>query len=380
MAGAWAWGGEPSPVTHEPEATSSSSPLRALSAAKGVAFGAGIGIRRIETDPAFTRAVTRDCSIVVATNDMKMEVVEASPDRLDFAGADATARFARDHAMRLRGTTLVWYRGMPDWFVPTIRFANAERLMRAWIATVAGRYRGAVDSWDVVNEAIEPQKSGDPGAAAFRRTPWFKALGPAYIPLAFHLLAETDPNAAGLWNEDDMEPDAGWVEARRSAFLCSLENLVRADVPIRRVGLQSHLNSTLPFDDGRFRAFLKRIADLGLAIEITELDVDDRAFPADPALRDDAVGAFVKRYLDVVLDEPAVLNVLTWDYADGDSWYDHGPRRRPDGLPNRGLPFSAEMRPKPMRRAIAAAFAGAPDHRATRDRLRMAGRPVPTPL
>ena len=89
------------------------------------------------------------------------------------------------------------------------------------------------------------------------------------------------------------------------------------------------------------------VADLGLAIEITELDVDDRAYPADIAQRDAAVAAFVKRYLDVVLDEPAVLNVLTWGYADGASWYDHSERARGDGLPNRGLPYSEDESPLP---------------------------------
>ena len=82
------------------------------------------------------------------------------------------------------------------------------------------------------------------------------------------------------------------------------------------------------------------------------------------------MAAFTKRYLDVVLDEPAVLNVLTWGYADGDSWYDHSARARADGLPDRGLPYSADERPLPMDQAIRDAFAGAPDHRATREALR----------
>ena len=344
--------------------------LRALSGAKGVAFGAGMDAARVAISPRLGRLMSRDCTITIAMNDMKMEVVETKGGARDFTGADATLRFAQDNGMLLRGTTLVWHRGMPDRVLAEIKPSNAANLMQSWITTIAGRYAGRIDSWDVVNEAIATQHCDDPRSEKLRHTPWLAALGPDYIPLAFNILADVDPKAAGLWNEDDMEPDAKWVEARRTAFLNTLEAQLRRGTPIRRVGLQSHLNSTLPFDDGRFRRFLRRIANLGLAIEITELDVDDRAYPADVAQRDTAVAAFAKRYLDVVLDEPAVLNVLTWGYADGASWYDHSERARGDGLPDRGLPYSEDESPLPMAHAIRDAFAAAPDHRATRAVLR----------
>ena len=246
--------------------------LRALSGAKGVAFGAGMDAARVAISPRLGRLMSRDCTITIAMNDMKMEVVETKGGARDFTGADATLRFAQDNGMLLRGTTLVWHRGMPDRVLAEIKPSNADNLMQSWITTIAGRYAGRIDSWDV--------------------------------------------------------------------------------------------------DDGRFRRFLHRIANLGLAIEITELDVDDRAYPAATAQRDRAVAAFAKRYLDVVLDEPAVLNVLTWGYADGASWYDHSERARGDGLPDRGLPYSEDESPLPMAHAIRDAFAAAPDHRAPREVLR----------
>jgi len=139
------------------------------------------------------------------------------------------------------------------------------------------------------------------------------------------------------------------MEARRALVLRTLEGLKRRGVPIRRLGLQGHLYSTFPLDQGKLRAFLREVAGLGLAIEITELDVDDRAFPADPQKRDQGVADLGRRFLDTVLDEPAVLNVVTWNVTDRGTWLNASPiRRRPDGLPQRALPLDAQYRRKPL--------------------------------
>ena len=239
--------------------------------------------------------------------------------------------------------------------------------MRRWIETIAGRYRGHIESWDVVNEIVDPGAGRSDG---LRPTPWLRALGPDYIELAFRILDEVDPSAAGLWNEEDIDLGADWIEQRRTVVLRTLERLRGRGVPIRRFGLQSHLNSLIPLDALRLRRFLAEIAGMGLAIEITELDVDDRAFPADPVRRDAGVADLVRRYMDVVLDEPAVLNVLTWDIIDANTWLNGSLRRRPDGLPQRSLPLGDGYVRKPFWTALRRAFLDAPDHAAARRRLR----------
>ena len=337
--------------------------IQAAAAAKGVAFGTAVNITSLRLDPAYGPAIARDCGIIVAENEMKMEYVEPAPDQVTFQGADETMAFARGAGMLVRGTTLVWYRGMPDWAPSRITAGGAEAFLRRWAGLIAGRYRGQIDSWDVVNEIIDPRR---PRRQYMRDSPWLDALGPGYVDLAFHVLAETDPQAAGLWNEEDLELDADWMEDRRRAVLLTLEGMLKRGVPIRRFGLQSHLNSTIPFDAAKLRAFLGAIEAMGLGIEITELDVDDRAFPADTVLRDRAVADLTRRYLDVVLERPAVLNVLTWDIIDRNTWYNASARRRRDGEKQRSLPIGADYTLKPMHAAIRQAFLDAPDHRAAR--------------
>lgn len=59
--------------------------------------------------------------------------------------------------------------------------------------------------------------------------------------------------------------------------------------------------------------------------------------------------------------------VVAWSLTDFDSYLDRpgypDERRRPDRLPMRGHPYDAEMKPKPLRTAIAVALAAAPDRR-----------------
>lgn len=110
-------------------------------------------------------------------------------------------------------------------------------------------------------------------------------------------------------------------------------------VPIRRFGIQAHLVSDQPFDAETFRRFLREIGQMGLGIEITELDIDDKAYPGDPKARDRAVADFARRFLDVALDEPALLDVVTWGLFDGDTWLnDHPDHRRRDGFASARCP------------------------------------------
>jgi endo-1,4-beta-xylanase len=111
--------------------------------------------------------------------------------------------------------------------------------------------------------------------------------------------------------------------------------------------------------------FLKEIADLGLFIVISELDVKEHEYILPVEQRDGRVADEAKRYLDIALGQPAVRGLTTWGLSDRHSWLQvtqedlaRYPNAWKDGStpgPNRGLPFDYALRPKPMYRAIAEA-------------------------
>lgn len=341
--------------------------LNAAAARKGVAYGSAVNITPLRQNPAYGRALARECGVLVPENAMKLAYAWRAPGPIDFSFADETAAFAASNGQRLRGHTLVWHEGIPAWARERIA-RDAEGFLRDWIGAMAGRYRGRIEAWDVVNEICGPDNGRADG---LRASPWLAALGPRYVDLAFTLLHEADPAAAGVWNENDLELAADWITPRRAMVLRTLEGMVRRGVPVRRLGLQGHLYAKHPLDQDQLRRFLRDVAGLGLAIEITELDVNDKDFPADLPSRDRAVSDLARRFLDVVLDEPATLNVLTWDITNANSWLNTNPqRRRADGLIQRALPLDESFARTPLWRAMHRAFSDAPDHRVARDRLR----------
>lgn len=349
--------------------------LQAAAAAKGLTYGCEVPFHRFDATPAYRQAVARECGLLVCGTEMKMEEVLPAPGRTAFARGDAILNFARGNGQGMRGHTLVWHGALPPWVQPLLARASAaqaEDFMRRWIETVAGHYRGRIVAWDVVNEILGNEGDPDRGGG-LRDSPWLAAIGPGYVDLAFRILHETDPKAAGTWNEDAVEQGVPWMEAKRTKVLRRLEGMRARGVPIRRFGLQSHLTSTIPIDQAQLRRFLHEIGQMGLGIEVTEFDIDDRAFPADVPTRDRMVADFARRYLDVVLAEPATLDIVSWDIYDPDTWLnDHPQRKRPDGLPQRALPLDAGFQRKPLWHAMLKAFRDAPDHRPARDRLRRA--------
>ncbi|KQP58996.1 endo-1,4-beta-xylanase [Methylobacterium sp. Leaf112] len=355
------------PVSAAARGAWSADGLNAAAARKGIAYGSAVNITPLRQNPAYGRALARECGVLVPENAMKLAYAWRAPGPIDFSFADETVAFAQGNGQCLRGHTLVWHEGIPAWAQERIA-RDAEGFLREWIGAMAGRYRCRIEAWDVVNEICGPDSGRADG---LRASPWLAALGSGYVDRAFTILHEADPGAAGVWNENDLELDADWIAPRRAMVLRTLEGMVRRGVPIRRLGLQGHLYARHPLDQDKLRRFLRDVAGLGLAIEVTEFDVNDRDFPADLPARDRAVSDLARRFLDVVLDEPATLNVLTWDITNANTWLNTNPqRRRADGLTQRALPLDEAFARTPLWWAMHRAFSDAPDHKAARDKLR----------
>lgn len=332
--------------------------LRAQAAAKGLIYGAAAQHQHLSTDTAFAELFAQQCAMLVPENDLKFNnQLRPSPTRFDFTRGDWLARFARSHNMLLRGHALVWHVGLPNWFKDTVNKQNAEKYLREHITRVAGHYAGQMHSWDVVNEAIDPNSGRSDN---LRNTPWLQFLGPDYIDLAFRTAAEADPQALLVYNDFDLDYDIPKAENKRNATLKLLERWKAKGTPIQALGTQAHLYANprgLQFN--QIRRFLSNVADLGLKVLITELDVHDRNLRRDIAVRDRLVASMYEDYLSAVLDEPAVIGVLTWGLSDRYTWL-ASKQPREDKAPVRPLPFDAQLRPKLAYQAIARAIAQAP--------------------
>ena len=218
---------------------------------------------------------------------------------------------------------------------------------------MVGHYRGQLRSWDVINEPLADDGSG------LRRHRWWRALGPEYIDLALEWAHQTDPGARLLINEYGLEAQTPAAAVKRLALLALLRDLRRRNVPVHGIGLQAHLQAGQ--QNGRYDelvGFLKQVQALGLEIQITELDVDDRQLSGDPALRDRLVAAEYDSFLAAVLSNPAVRQVTTWGLSDRYTWL-NSQSPRPDGRRQRALPFDEALQAKPAVAVMRERFAKA---------------------
>jgi endo-1,4-beta-xylanase len=329
--------------------------LREVAARRGILYGSCIAAGQARTADDFAALVRRECAVLVPENEMKWSRLSSAPGRYDFSAADAIVDFAEAGGMALRGHTLVWYHRTPDWFLALDR-AGAERALERHIATLAGRYRGRVLVWDVVNEPVEVADGREDG---LRRAVFLDTMGPHYIEHAFAAARAADPDARLLLNEYGVEYETPAAAAKRTALLRLLERLRRAGTPVQALGIQAHLDvRRWPFSASPLRRFLAEVAGLGLDIAITELDVADSLVAGEIEARDRLVADEYARFLDVALAEPAVSLVMTWGLSDRHSWIVRGESgdSRKDGLAPRPLPFDAALQPKPAWDSLVGAF------------------------
>ena len=326
---------------------------------KGLIYGAATQQVILSSDTTFATNFAQECEMLVPEWELKWKTLRPSSTQFDFTLGDWLVEFAQQNGQFFRGHTLLWHDALPDWFHTSINRQNAEAILIDHIETVVKRYRGKVHSWDVVNEAINIRRFlGRPDG--LRDSPWLAFLGETYIDLAFHVAAQADPKALLVYNDYGLEYDTPGDEAKREAVLKLLERLKTQGVPIHAFGMQSHLDSSeTRLNPKKLRQFLADVASLGLKILVTELDVTDKNLSANITVRDHTVAAAYEDYLNVVLDEPAVIAVLTWGLSDRYTWLSEF-EPRPDGLPVRPLPLDANLNRKLAWNAMARAFDNAP--------------------
>jgi endo-1,4-beta-xylanase len=324
---------------------------------KGLSYGAAVNKNSLSSNPQLAASIDKECIIIVPEWELKWEFLRPTSTSFDFIPADWLAEFARTHGLLFRGHTLVWHEALPTWFVKTINSQNARQLLLEHITTVVKHYAGNIHSWDVVNEAINLQDGRSDG---LRKTPWLQFIGRDYIEIAFRAAAEADPKAMLVYNDYGLEYDTPEHEAKRKTVLNLLKELKSKGTPIHALGIQSHLSGNeTRFNSEKFLKFLSEIASLDLKILITEIDVKDKNLPVDIKVRDRIVAATYEDYLSVVLDEPAVIAVLTWGLSDRYTWLSEAQPRR-DGARVRPLPLDANFKRKLAWNAIARAFDNAP--------------------
>lgn len=329
--------------------------LAPLASQVGLRIGAAVHDTEVE---AFAAAAGRDFNSMTPANALKWGnlLVGGKLGQYDFRAADALVELAQAKQTPVRGHALVWGRfagaGHPSDLEDALATApdpraRLEQLLREHIGTVLGHFRGRIRQWDVVNEPLD-----------FREPKWdesvfYRTLGPEFVALAFRLAHEADPSLELVLNEQLW----GYDNEHAEKFFEIVADLRRQGVPIDGVGLQSHVLLSVPSTDALAR-YMRRFAELGLFVEITELDARARLF-GDDENPYAAQGRFFEALAAACANEPVCRGITVWGISDRFTWLDEFPPFQ-WLKPNDPLLFDADSRRKPAYLGLVRALERAP--------------------
>jgi len=261
----------------------------------------------------------------------RFEPVRGKPDT---ARLLAAARWFRERGVPAKGHPLCWHTTQPDWLLDLSNDEIAEA-QRARIRREVSDFRGLIDAWDAINEAVimPVYDRKENGITRICRADGRVAT----IRLAFETARESNPDAFLVLNDFDMS----------TAFECLIEAVLAAGIKVDALGLQSHMHQGY-WGEERTRDVVERFSRYGLPIHFTETtivsgelmppeieDLNDYQvtnWPTTEAGEARQAEEAVEFY-KTLLSYPAVKAITWWDLPD-DHWL-HAPGGlvRVDGSP-----------------------------------------------
>lgn len=309
--------------------------------------------------------VKKHFNSITPENVLKWEAVHPKPGQFNFEPADSFVSFGLKNNMFIVGHCLVWHSQTPKWVFEDengkqlSRDALLQRL-KDHIFTVVGRYKGKINGWDVVNEAVEDDGS-------LRKSKWLEIIGEDYIEKAFEYAREADP-AAELYYNDFNE----WYKGKRETIVKIVNDLKDKKIKIDGIGMQGHWGLDYPPMD-EMDASMEAYASTGLKLMITELDMDvlpnpfnytgadiskrfelsDETNPYPNGLTDSMIVVQSKRFEEYFnlfnKYKDSMSRVTFWGVHDGQSWKNNFPIRGRTAYP---LLFDKYLNPKPAFDAV----------------------------
>ncbi|MBQ1031919.1 endo-1,4-beta-xylanase [Micromonospora parva] len=274
---------------------SAGTTLGASAAEKGRYFGAAVATGKLSTS-VYTTILNREFNSVVAENEMKWDATEPQQGRFSYTGGDRLVSHAQANGMSVRGHALLWHQQEPGW-AQGMSGSALRSAMINHVTQVATHFRGKIYAWDVVNEAFADGGSGGRRDSNLQRT------GNDWIEAAFRAARAADPGAKLCYN--DYNTDG--INAKSTGIYNMVRDFKSRGVPIDCVGFQSHLGTSLA---GDYQANLQRFADLGVDVQITELDVMTGGNQAN------IFGAVTRACMNV----SRCTGITVWGVRDCDSW------------------------------------------------------------
>jgi len=231
--------------------------------------------------------LTKHFNVVTCENQMKPDHLapREKGGQYNWSQADSMVNEMLASGIKVHGHALVWHSQTHSWMTEGTPQQVRENLINH-INTVLAHFKGRVFSWDVVNEAVRERINPGEQNYSWRtqlrtESGWFKALDADFIELAFRTARQADPDIMLYYNDYNLN------NQRKAAVVANmvkeLNDKYRAEGNERNlidgVGMQAHYSLTINIDD--VRSSIQRFVDLGIKVDISELDIEIRSVGDD---------------------------------------------------------------------------------------------------
>jgi len=323
-------------------------------------IGAAIGGQILNGNAELEALLVREFNSISPENCLKWESLRTADGGWKWSDADKYVDLGMRNKMYIVGHCLAWHSQVPNSVFKNASgdYFSAEELkkkMTDHITTVVGRYKGKIQAWDVVNEAI-----GDETGNPMRKSHYFNILGEQFIDHAFYVAHETDPAAHLMYNDYGTERTG-----KREACIALLKRMKERGVPVNGVGIQAHLHVDEPGVEELEKSIVD-FASLGLRVHFTEFDMDvlpniwkipvadistrfeykPERDPFKDGLPKDMEEKLALRWESIfkifIKHRDKIERVTTWGISDDGSWLNNFPIR---GRTNYALLFDRKHQP-----------------------------------
>ena len=306
-----------------------------------------------DIEPQFEEIHKTQFNVVVAENEMKFDATEPKENEFNFEKGDMMVEYAQANKIRVRGHALAWHSQVANW-VNDYKGQKEKLLavLKNHITKVVSHYKGQVAEWDVVNEAVNDEYN-----AGWRSqgSVWYEGIGAEFLDSAFVWAHEADPDAELCYNDYSLE--WGLREGSKASFVVEqVKRWKKNNIPITCVGTQTHIEIAHETTPQNVRALAKALAEIGVTLNITELDI---GFPKGSAGNLGAAdyakqGHLYRQFMDVFLEEPNMGEFVIWGLTDAHSWLDEQQGK------TEGLLYDKQYKPKPAFDSIMASLKAHP--------------------
>ncbi|MCP2027541.1 endo-1,4-beta-xylanase [Flavobacterium sp. HSC-32F16] len=319
-------------------------------------IGTALSADQIEEKEAKVDSLIRtEFNAITAENIMKSMFTHPQKDKYDFTLADKFVAYGEKNKMFIHGHTLIWHSQLAPWMEKIADSTEMKAFMKDHITTIVSKYKGRINSWDVVNEALNED-------GTLRESVFLKTMGEKYLVDAFKLAQKADPKVDLYYNDYNIEEPA-----KRAGAVALIKKIKAEGGKVDGVGIQGHWRLKSPSIEEIEKSILEYSA-LGIKVAFTELDITVLPNPWDlkgadvnqnfegsakmnpypKALPDSVQTQLAERYASIfklfLKHKDKISRVTFWGVYDGQSWLNDWPIK---GRTNYPLPFDAALRHKP---------------------------------